>query len=207
MKVVSVALLLGAYLLGSISFSLLLVRALRRVDVREVGSGNPGATNVWRTSGRWPGLLVLLLDIAKGALPVEVARRLQVPAVVVAGTALAAVLGHVYPVFFGFRGGKGVATGFGALACLLPFAGAAALVVFVLVVLATRYVSLGSIAAAAALPALAWSLGRAGLAPPPGAAVLGLASACSAVVIVRHSINLRRLRAGTERRIDQGEEA
>jgi len=199
-------LLLGAYLLGSVSFSLLVVRGLRRVDLRTVGSGNAGATNVLRTSGGWPALLVLALDIAKGAAPVQLARRLEAPSPVVAGAALAAVVGHVFPLFFGFRGGKGVATGFGALLSLFPLAGAAALVLFVVAVAASRLVSLGSLLAATALPVLAWALGRWQWSDPNDAATLALASCCSAIVVVRHRANLRRIAAGTERRLGENGE-
>jgi glycerol-3-phosphate acyltransferase PlsY len=196
-----VAVVAGAYLLGSISFSLVVVWLLQRVDLRTLGSGNPGATNVLRTSGRWPALLVLLLDIAKGIAPVELTRRLGGSAEVQAGAALAAILGHVFPVWFGFRGGKGVATGFGAFVALFPFAGALALVIFLALVFATRLVSVGSIAAALAVPPAAWGFARLGWTAPSSAITLALASLCTAVVILRHVPNVRRLANGTERRL------
>lgn len=198
-----IALLAGSYLLGSISWSLVVVWALRRVDVRTVGSGNPGATNVLRTSGRWPALLVLALDIGKGLGPVEVARRLGAPSEVQAGAAVAAVVGHLFPLFFGFRGGKGVATGFGAFVALFPWAGLMGLLLFVALVLITRFVSLGSIVAASAIPFLAWVNGRVGLSPPPTAVALVLAALAAALVVLRHRSNLRRLLEGTERRLGE----
>jgi glycerol-3-phosphate acyltransferase PlsY len=197
------ALVAGAYLLGSISFSLLVVWCLERVDLRTLGSGNPGATNVLRTSGRWPALAVLLLDIGKGIVPVEAARRLGAPGEVQAGAALAAIVGHAFPVWFGFRGGKGVATGFGAFVALFPLAGAAALVLWTALVFATRYVSVGSIVAALAVAPLAWLFSRAGWAVAAEPAPLACAAAGALLVVARHASNVRRLRAGSERRLGE----
>ena len=196
-----VAVVAGAYLLGSVSFSVLVVWLLARVDLRSLGSGNAGATNVLRASGRWPALAVVLLDIAKGLVPVRVAQSLGAPAEVAAGAGLAAVMGHVFPVYFGFRGGKGVATGFGVFLALFPLAGVASLAIFLLLVALTRVVSIGSIVAATLLPFVALGFARYGLAPPVSSGVLALAGACSAVVLLRHRANLVRLRAGTERRL------
>lgn len=195
------ALLLGAYLVGSISFSLILVWAIERVDLRTLGSGNAGATNVLRTSGRWTALVVLSLDIAKGYLPVRFARSLEMPAELVAGTALAVVLGHVFPIYFGFRGGKGVAPGFGAFLGFVPLAAGVALLLFASLVVATRYVSVGSIVATLATPPLAWGIARAGWTAPVPPGALALASACAGVVVLMHWPNLRRLAAGQERRL------
>lgn len=197
------ALLAGSYLLGSMSFSLMVVWILQRSDLRRLGSGNAGATNVLRTAGRWPALVVLALDIAKGILPVHLARRMGEPEAVAAAAGLAVVLGHVFPVYFGFRGGKGVATGFGALMTLLPLPGLAALVIFLVLVFSTRIVSLGSIAAASALPVAGWLFGRAGWSPAPTPGVLALTCAAVGVVLLRHAGNLRRLFAGTERRLGE----
>lgn len=191
----------GSYLLGSLSFSLAVVWLLQRADVRKLGSGNAGATNVLRAAGRWPALLVLLLDIAKGILPVRVARALGAPAEIVAAAAFAVILGHVFPLFFGFRGGKGVATGFGALAALLPLAACAAVLIFAGTVLATRYVSLGSVLAAAALPVLALLFARLGWSHELSRSALALSCACAGLVILRHAENLKRLLAGNERRL------
>jgi glycerol-3-phosphate acyltransferase PlsY len=197
-------LVVASYLVGSLSFSLLVVWVLRRVDVRTVGSGNPGATNVLRAAGRWPALAVLLLDIAKGVVPVQLAKRLEAPAGVVAGVAFAAVVGHVYPLYFGFRGGKGVATGFGAFLALLPLAAGISLVLFAATAVATRYVSVASLVAAAAVPVAAWVLARAGWTSPVPVPVLGFAVATTALIFLRHGANLRRLRAGNERRLGRG---
>jgi glycerol-3-phosphate acyltransferase PlsY len=195
------AILAGAYLLGSISFSLLIVRLLSRIDLRTVGSGNPGATNVLRASGRWPALLALALDVAKGVAPVRIAQAFGTTAEIAAGAGLAAVLGHVFPAWLGFRGGKGVATGFGVFVALFPLAAALALALFVGVVGVSRIVSLGSIAAALALPLLALGVARAGWAPPVAPGVAAIATAVVLVVVVRHRSNLARLLAGTERRL------
>jgi glycerol-3-phosphate acyltransferase PlsY len=196
-----IGLVAGSYLLGSLSFSLAVVWLLQRADVRNLGSGNAGATNVLRTAGRWPALLVLLLDIAKGIVPVRAARALGAPAEIVAAAAFAVVVGHVFPVFFGFRGGKGVATGFGALLALLPLVACAAAVTFAVVVMATRYVSLASVSAAVALPALALLFARLGWTAPVPESVLAFACGCAGLVLLRHSGNLRRLAAGKERRL------
>ena len=196
-----IALVAGSYLVGSLSFGLIVVWVLRRVDLRTLGSGNAGATNVLRTSGRWPALLVLALDIGKGIAPVRLARQLEAPPEIVAGAALAAVLGHVFPVYFGIRGGKGVATGFGAFVSLLPLPAGAALALFLAVVMATRYVSVGSILAALSVPAFALLFARLGWIAPTPPLALTLAGATAAVVILKHVGNLQRLVAGTERRL------
>ncbi len=196
-----------AYLLGSISFSYLLVRMLKGIDVRTVGSGNAGATNVLRTAGRGPALLALLLDAGKGALAVAVARALEVSPVVVAAVGFAAVLGHVYPLFFGFRGGKGVATAAGTLGTLIPLATLGALAVFVVVVLVTRYVSLGSILAAFTFPMLALGLELAGWTGQSEAdgyrALVAGSSTIAALVVWKHRANLARLIDGQENKIGE----
>lgn len=199
-----IGLVAASYLLGSFSFSLAVVWLLQRADVRKMGSGNAGATNVLRTAGRWPALLVLLLDISKGIVPVRVARALGAPTEVVAAAAFAVVVGHVFPLFFGFRGGKGVATGFGALVALLPLAAGTAMAIFALTVVATRYVSLGSVLAAAALPVLAMLFSRLGWSPALSHSALALTCACAGLVVFRHSDNLKRLLSGTERRLGEG---
>src|SRR3972149_4606460 len=150
------AIVLAAYLLGSIPFSFLVARAFGVRDVRRVGSGNVGATNVMLSAGKLAGALALLLDVGKGAAATFAARRLAPAARVVAAlAALAAIAGHMFPVWLRFRGGKGVATGFGAFLPLAPRAAALAAVVFALTVGASRYVSVGSLAAALALIPLA----------------------------------------------------
>ena len=189
------ALLGAAYLLGSIPFSFVVARWFGVEDVRRVGSGNVGATNVMRSAGKAAGALAFLLDAVKGAGAAFLAGLLEPPASVVPPLAAgAAVLGHMYPVWLRFQGGKGVATGAGAFVPLAPAATAGALVVFVLTAALTRYVSVGSIAAAAALAALAFALGS-----PP--AVAWSATFVAALVIWKHRGNLRRLVEGTESRV------
>ena len=147
------SIVLLAYLLGSIPFGYLIVRAGGGGDVRETGSGGTGATNVTRRAGKWAGVLTLLLDALKGAAAVLVARALLAGGAGanwwVAASALAVVGGHVFPVWLGFRGGKGVATGLGVFLVLAPLAVLCSLLAFAVIVWATRYVSLGSITAAA----------------------------------------------------------
>ncbi len=198
------AAILGAYLLGSISWSYLIVRAAQGRDVRTVGSGNAGATNAMRAAGKGAGLAVLLLDAGKGAAAVAGARALGASPAVVGAAAVAVALGHVYPVFFGFRGGKGVATSAGAMGALAPLPLALALGVFAVVVAWKRYVSLGSIAAGVACPFLVllcdrldWQryAGGGGAAPLAASAALGL------LILHRHGANLARVRAGTEPRL------
>lgn len=187
----------GAYLLGSVSWSVVIVRLLQGLDVRTIGSGNAGATNALRAAGKKAGAAVLALDVAKGITAVAVPRALDAPPAVVSGAAVAVVVGHVFPVFFGFRGGKGVATALGALGTLAPSAMALGLVVFLAVVAWKRYVSLGSIVTAAIFPLLAWITDR-----EPW---LLLASGAIAILIItKHSRNLQRLRRGTEPQLGGG---
>ncbi len=195
-----------SYLLGSLPWSYLIVRRHRGIDVRTVGSRSAGATNVLRASGSWAALLALALDVAKGAAAVVLARALGVGSWWLAAAAVAAVAGHVFPLFLGFRGGKGVAAAAGAAALLAPWAALGALVVFVVMVAWKRYVSLGSISAAAALPlliGLPWWSGalRVGQAGDSGPALLAASAAIAVLVIVKHRTNLARLRAGTESRL------
>ncbi len=191
-----------AYLLGSLSFSYLIVRALSGVDIRTVGSGNAGATNVLRVAGKGPALAALVLDAGKGIAAVLVARWLDAGPATVALVGLAAVIGHMAPVFFGFRGGKGVATAAGTLGILAPTATLLALVLFVLVVAVSRYVSLGSVVVALAHPWLILLLSRL----RPGADALDPWLVFSSIsigllVVTKHRANLARLMSGTEKRL------
>jgi len=192
-----------AYLIGSIPFGYLIVRAGGRGDVRETGSGGTGATNVTRRAGKGAGVLTLLLDALKGAAAVLLARLILTEGFRVdwwaAAAAVAAVAGHCFPVWLGFRGGKGVATGLGVFALLAPLALLCALPVFVLVVWATRYVSLGSIVAAALVPLAVWALGAGGLVR--GEELLPILTAASlggALIIFMHRANIGRLLRGEE---------
>lgn len=193
----------AAYLLGSIPFAHVVTYLVTGLDIRRFGSGNVGATNVLRTVGAPAAASVLLLDICKGVLPVVIGNYLGAPAMVVGAAAVAAVLGHIYPVFLGFQGGKGVATaagGFGALA-LRP--ALASLLVFAVVVAWTRYASLGSLAAAAAFPVFAILFVRWGWMPPLSTELLISSGLVAALIIVRHRGNLWRLIAGDEARVGE----
>jgi glycerol-3-phosphate acyltransferase PlsY len=189
------ALSLG-YAVGSIPFGLMAGRLAAGVDLRRAGSGNPGAANALRIGGVPLAVSVLLLDVMKGALSVAWASRLGPGDAAPALAGLAAVVGHIYPVWMRFNGGKGVATAAGAFGVLSPGALLPAAGLFVLTVWATRYISLGSIVATLAVGPIAWSLG----AP---SAVVGAASAVAALVVFRHRSNIDRLWRGRERRIGQ----
>jgi glycerol-3-phosphate acyltransferase PlsY len=189
----AIASILLAYLLGAIPFGYLLVKWRTGRDVRTMGSGNIGATNVLRTTGRAAGVLTLLLDIGKGYVAVWLAGRLGGnSATVMSAAALAAMLGHAYPVFLRFRGGKAVATFLGAFLRLAAPAILAALIVFVIVVWRTRYISMGSIVSSGTFPLAVWLIVH-----PPWV-VVAAAAAGGAFIIWRHKENIQRLRAGTE---------
>jgi len=192
-----------AYALGSISPSYLAFRALRGDDIRSVGSGNAGATNVLRNAGRGPAIAVLLADVAKGALPVLVVRQLGLGNTAAACVALAAVTGHVFSMFMGFRGGKGVATAAGALGALNPLAMGLVGIAFLAVVLTTRYVSAGSITAAVSFPIVAFLLGRISEEAETDRAILGASVGIAILILYKHRANLQRLLAGSERRIGE----
>lgn len=181
------------YLTGSVPFAFLLARR-RGVDLRRVGSGNVGAANVLRTSGTGAALAALCLDAAKGALAVLVAQRLVGSPATPVAAGLASVIGHVYPVWLGFRGGKGVATTAGVFLVLAPAAVAAAAGVFALTAWWTRYVSVGSMAASITLVATSTAAGV-------PAAVSAGAFVAALIVMHGHRANLGRLASGTERRI------
>jgi glycerol-3-phosphate acyltransferase PlsY len=190
-----VAVVAFGYLAGSIPFAFLLAKR-RGVDLRRAGSGNVGAANVLRTSGVPEAVLAMILDAAKGSVAVLVAQRLSAePATPVAG-GLAAVIGHIYPVWLGFRGGKGVATASGVFAVLTPTAVAAAAAVFAMAVWVTRYISVGSMAAAVTLVVTTAAMDA------PAAVTVGTVIA-AIIISHRHRGNLARLVAGTERRVGQ----
>jgi len=192
----ALVLLAGAYALGSLPFGLWLART-QGVDLRATGSRNVGATNVLRTVGRLFAAVVLVLDAGKGAVAVVVARIVTDEPWLIVGCAAAVVVGHVWPVWAGFRGGKGVATLAGAYLALAPVAVMWSAVLFVCVVAMSRYVSLASIVAAVALPIGTLLLdGR----PSTTVGALGLA----ALVVWRHRANIARLIGGNESRVGQG---
>ena len=184
----------AGYVLGSLPFGYWAGR-LRGIDLRLAGSGNTGATNVMRVLGLKIGITVMALDIGKGAAAVVIARGLSDNELVWVFAAAAAVTGHMYPLFLGFKGGKGVATGAGTMLALVPWMGVAAFVVWLGISLATRYVSVGSVLTAIAYPATAFATGQSW---PVRLFALGT----GAWVIWRHRGNIARLRAGTENRIN-----
>ena len=184
------------YLLGSIPFGYILVRIFRGQDVRRTGSGNIGATNVARSSPAL-GVLTLLLDGLKGLAAVALTRALFPAQDILAGVAaLFAIMGHVFPVWLKFRGGKGVATGLGSFVMLAPKVLLVMVGIFAAMVLLFRYVSLASIVAVALFPLLAWLLNGYGETP----SMLAFMAAASILIIAKHHPNIRRLLAGTEPR-------
>ena len=185
--------ILIAYLLGAIPFGYLVTRFTTGKDVRSEGSGNIGATNVLRAAGRGAAILTLLLDMAKGFGAVWIAGWLtDGSSGWMADAALAVMAGHAFPIFLGFKGGKAVATFFGAFLYLTPIPALAALIVFVIVVVVTRYISAGSVLASAAFPLGVWLIQHATLNEV-------LAAVIAAVIVVyRHKENMRRIRAGKE---------
>jgi glycerol-3-phosphate acyltransferase PlsY len=185
----------AGYLAGSMPFGYWLVRAVKHDDIRRHGSGNIGATNVWRAYGRWLGVPVVLLDVLKGLVPALVATLVVGKwAGVLAGGA--AMLGHWRPLFMGFaKGGKMVATAGGALLGVAPLVGFAAAGVWILCFVLLRYASAASMLAAASIPLLAWAFGE----PWP---VIGFGVGAAAAVVVLHRANVRRLLAGTENRFE-----
>lgn len=189
-----VAVVAAAYLLGSFSFGLFVARWHGQADLRGTGSGNIGATNVARTVGRMPALLTLLGDSAKGCAAVLLAQWVGDSLMATALAALAAVLGHMFPVYYRFRGGKGVATSLGVMAPLLPWPTLGAIIVWVVAALVMRYVSLASMLAALIVPLLAFLRGD----PAP----LAFAAVAAAFLIIgAHRSNLERLMRGTESRL------
>ncbi len=192
-----------AYLLGSVPTGYLLVKLFRHEDIRSVGSGNIGATNVLRSGGKGLGAATFLLDTLKGAAAVWLGAL--VASVLLSSmpfrdaqaiAAVAAVLGHMFPVWLKFRGGKGVATGFGVFLVAAPLAALAAIGLFAIVLILTRYVSLASILGAGSFPVFAWFLVRGDRPAPYIAAQVIVAS----LIILKHHQNIRRLAAGTESR-------
>ena len=188
--------LLVGYGVGSLPLGYLVTNRITGIDLRRAGSGNVGATNVYRTAGLSLALIVMLVDITKGASSVMLAARMTSGTAAPVAAGVAAIIGHVYPVWLRFQGGKGVATACGVFWALAPVATALAAGIFLLVVWITRYVSLGSIVATAILPPLTW------LTNEPTPVVTG-ALVAALLVVERHRSNLVRLQAGTERRLGQ----
>ena len=183
-----------AYLIGSVPFALLAARRWGSADLRQFGSGNLGAANVLRASGVRAGILVAVLDVAKGAASVALAMRVSSGPVAPAAAGFAAIVGHIYPVWLKFKGGKGVATACGVFSVLTPLAVPPSLAVFLVAVWATKYISLGSLLATIALPSIAYATGA-------SAATLVAAWAAAGLIVFRHRSNVARIIGGTERRL------
>ena len=197
----------ASYFLGSIPTGYLLVRLFRRQDIRSFGSGNIGATNVLRSGGKLLGAATFLLDVVKGAAAVYVGAVLGMLLAPNAGVrnaqaiaALCAVLGHMFPVWLGFRGGKGVATGFGVFLVAAPSAALAAIAVFALILALSRYVSLSSIVSAASFPFFAWIFAWIGVRGDRPPLFIAVQFAVALLIIAKHHQNIRRLFSGTESR-------
>ncbi len=203
----SLAIVVVAYLLGSIPSGYLLMRFVRKQDIRSLGSGNIGATNVLRSGAKGLGAATFLFDLLKGVIAVMVGARLATlgfpPLQVHSAQALAAVcavLGHMFPIWLGLRGGKGVATAFGVFVVLVPWAALGALAVFIVVFLLSRFVSLASILSSAAFPILAWFIAPFSRMPIVFSAMVVVAG----LIVVKHAQNIRRLLNGTEYRFISG---
>lgn len=186
-----------AYLLGSLSSAVLIARLKRIEDPRNVGSGNPGATNILRYGGKIAAALTLLGDLLKGVIAVLVARAITDDGVILALVGLAVFLGHLYPLFFGFRGGKGVATGLGVWLALSPWIGLALILTWLVMAAIFRYSSLAALTAAVLAPAYVWVF-------TPTLPYAMLSVVTGALLIWRHRENIRRVLAGTEGKITRG---
>jgi glycerol-3-phosphate acyltransferase PlsY len=196
MSLTSLGLTVVAYLMGSLSAAIVVCRMLGLPDPRTQGSRNPGATNVLRIGGKWPAFLTLAGDVLKGVLPVLAAHALHLPPVGLAAVMFAAFLGHLFPLYFGFAGGKGVATTLGVVLAMSPPVGLATCVTWLGMAAATRYSSLAALVAVGVTPVytLLWTRQPA----------LAVATALIALILTwRHRENIARLRAGTESRIGQ----
>jgi glycerol-3-phosphate acyltransferase PlsY len=189
-------LLPAAYLLGSISSAVVVARMMRLEDPRNVGSRNPGATNILRYGGKSAAALTLLGDLLKGVVAVVIARLVTDQSLVLASVGLLALVGHVYPIFFGFRGGKGVATGFGVWLALSPWVALALVLTWLLAAALFRYSSLSALIATALCPVYVWLL----LGRWP---YVVLSILMGALLIWRHRSNIEKLLAGKESRIGQ----
>jgi len=191
LSILFVAAVVAAYLIGAIPFGLLFARLLTGKDPRQHGSGNIGATNAMRTGGKKVGALTLLADILKGTVPVAIALALGSDELLIGAVALAAFLGHIFPVYLGFKGGKGVATMFGVVIPWLPWVAVGAFVVWFISFKLTRYVSLASIVAGISLPLFSLLMQASWVA-------FGVCMVLGALMILRHQSNIQRLIAGDE---------
>lgn len=198
----SVLIVLFAYLCGSISSAVWYGRIVYGVDVRKHGSGNAGATNSLRVLGKTAGIIVLIIDLLKGLLPVFIAKYLDFPELIVFIVGFAAVVGHLLPVFSGFKGGKGVATSMGVVLAVMPLAALVCFVVFVLTVLLTKYVSLGSI-----LGALSFPISVLALSPDHSVYFRFFSVILALLLTFTHRKNMERLLAGVESKLGKKKES
>jgi len=185
---------IAAYLLGAVPFGLLLSKAITKRDPRQHGSGNIGATNAMRTGGKLVGILTLFAEIAKRLLPFSIAVYMKLPEIWIAAIAAATFIGHIFPLYLKFKGGKGVATMLGAMLPWQPLATLAGVVIWLILIVLTRYVSLASIAGALALPLLVWVAD--GSVP-----ALLVSMLFASLVTAKHSSNIRRLLDGSESKL------
>lgn len=188
---------LAGYLIGSVSSAVIVSKVMGLEDPRSSGSGNPGATNVLRLGGKKAAAVTLIFDIFKGLVPVLIARQFTDDGWIIGLTGLAAFLGHLFPIFFGFKGGKGVATALGVLFGFSPWLGLATVIVWLLFAFASKYSSLGSLVAMGLAPILASFLA-------PGWGYLIATFVMTMFVYIRHKENIRRLRDRTESKINLG---
>ncbi|RYL93219.1 glycerol-3-phosphate 1-O-acyltransferase PlsY [Sporolactobacillus sp. Y61] len=184
-----------SYLIGSVSFSYLLTRKIKKIDIRSTGSGNAGATNTLRVLGTGPAVAVLLLDILKGVVCILIARSFGIPEWAVVASGLCAIIGHDFPFYYGFKGGKGVATTIGVFFMIMPLFALIAGLAAVLIIVLTRYVSVGSLVFLVLTPILAWLFGDL-----PGS-VIFVALLITALAFFQHRANLSRLVHGKENKI------
>ena len=191
MSILSLTAVLAAYLVGAIPFGLIFARLLTGKDPRQHGSGNIGATNAMRTGGKKVGALTLFADIVKGTIPVAIAVAMESDELLIGAVALAAFLGHIFPIYLRFKGGKGVATMFGVVLPWLPWVAVGAFAVWFISFKLTRYVSLASIAAGISLPLFSLLI-------QASWAAFGVCLVLGSLMILRHQSNIRRLIAGDE---------
>lgn len=192
MSILALIFIIIAYLIGSLNSAILVCKVMKLGDPREAGSGNPGATNVLRIAGKKAASIVLAVDVLKGLIPVLLAQMLGLTGFLLACVALAAVVGHIFPVFFKFQGGKGVATAFGAILAISPIVAIIAAIVWGVVVFVTKYISLASLISAALVAVLILFMHIAYFIPLFLIVLL---------IVWRHKENIDRLRSGTENKI------
>ncbi|MGV3488071.1 MAG: glycerol-3-phosphate 1-O-acyltransferase PlsY [Tuberibacillus sp.] len=187
-----------AYLIGAISFSIIITKLIKKEDIRNFGSGNAGATNTMRVLGKGPAIIVLLLDVLKGIIAILIAKAFGLEDWAIAVTGLLAIIGHNWPVYFGFRGGKGVATTIGVICMLLLTPGLIAGAVAIIIIILTRYVSLGSLIFTVGTPIVALIFGS-----YPNSYII-VAALIAVLSLWKHRSNIGRLFQGTENKIGSG---